>query len=172
MVAVQTNNLARTYYQLEDYETARTLHKQSVAAATAVDAKRWLAIFQSDMAQTLVAQNRQNEAEPLYQAALEVSTELHDLENIVHTQTRLAALYARTGRQDQANTLAAQAVEQARKMHYKRGIADALVVLGDVARGQGNIDTARKQYTEAHRLYTILHDPAAKRLVDYLPQSA
>jgi hypothetical protein len=90
----------------------------------------------------------------------------------VHTQTRLAALYAHTGRQNEANTLAAQAVEQARKMHYRRGIAGGLVVLGDVARLQGDDETARKQYTEAHRLYTILHDPAAKRLVDYLPQSA
>jgi tetratricopeptide (TPR) repeat protein len=124
------------------------------------------------MAETLVAQHREDEAEPLYTTALAVSTELHDLENIVHTQTRLAALYARTDRQDQASTLATQAFEQARKMHYRRGMANALVVLGDVARVQGNDETARRQYVEAHRLYTILHDPAAKRLEDYLPQSA
>ncbi|MEP0763466.1 MAG: tetratricopeptide repeat protein, partial [Chloroflexota bacterium] len=49
MIAVQTNNLARTYYFLEDYSTARTLFKQATAAATSLGNVRWLALFQADM---------------------------------------------------------------------------------------------------------------------------
>jgi tetratricopeptide (TPR) repeat protein len=172
LIAVQTNNLARTYRQLQDYETARALHKQSLAAATAIDAERWLAVFQSDMAATLIALNRADEAEPLLREALERSERFADLETTVHTQTRLATLCAQTGRANEAETFAAQAAEQARKMRYKRGIADAEAVLGDLARARGDDGSAREHYAEAHRLYTMLRDPAAQRLESYLPESA
>ncbi len=49
-------------------------------------------------------------------------------------------------------------------MGYRKGLADALVVLGDVAERQGDEALAQRRYDEARRLYTILHDPAGKRL--------
>ena len=51
MIAVQTNNLARTT-AAKDFETARGFVKQAIAAATAIDADQWLAVFQSDMGET------------------------------------------------------------------------------------------------------------------------
>jgi tetratricopeptide (TPR) repeat protein len=172
MVGVQTNNLARTYVQLKDYPAARALHKQAIAAATAVAADRWLAVFQSDMAETLIALDRKDEAETLLKAALETAQQHADLETTIKTQARLAALYARTERLDQAGALATEAAERARKMRYKRGMADAAAALGDVARLGGHDDSdqqqAQQHYAEAHRLYTVLHDPAAKAIATYV----
>ena len=172
MIAVQTNNLARTYYQLNDLSTARTLHKQAIAAATAIEAERWLAVFQSDLGEALVALDRLDEAEPLYKAALATAEKTADLENLVRTQARLAALYVRTARHPEAESLATQAEARARKMRYQRGQAQALAVLGDIARAKGDSAAAQQHYAEAYRLFTILHDPAAKALAEHAPQSA
>jgi len=172
MIAVQTNNLARTYLQLKDFETARGLHKQAIAAATAIDADQWLAVFQSDMGETLAHQDRLDEAEALYLPALEKSRALDDVENIVRTEARLAAIYARTGRDVKAGELAARVETRARRMGYRKGQADALAVLGDIAQAQGDEHQAARHYAEAHRLYTILHDPAAHELQARIPTLA
>ena len=168
MIAVQTNNLARTYYQLGDFDTARTLHKQAIAGANALGEERWLAVFQSDLAVTLEALDRHDEAEPLYLSALEKSRERGDLENTVRTLTRLASLYQRTGRAAQARPLIAEAYKTARHMDYKKGLADVAAVQGDLAREAGDLDSAQRFYTEARRLYTILHDPLAARMTERL----
>jgi len=172
MIAVQSNNLARTYYLLKDYETARGLHKQAIAAATAINAERWRALFQSDYGETLVAVARTEEADPLYRSALEISERVGDLENEVRTQTRLAALLLRTGRRDEALQLAAASEQRSRKMRYQRGIAAALAVLGDAAREAGNATLAQERYNEAYRLFTILHDPGVEGLKPYMAESA
>ena len=169
MIAVQSNNLARTYYQLNDLTTARTLHKQSIAAATAIEAERWLAVFQSDMGETLVALDRLDEAEPLYVSALGTAEKTADLENLVRTQARLAALYVRTARHPEAETLATQAEARARKMRFQRGQAQALAVLAEIASAKGDSEGAQQYYAEAYRLFTILHDPAAKALAAHVP---
>jgi hypothetical protein len=57
-------------------------------------------------------------------------------------------------------------------MFYQRGWADANAALGDIARGQADQPAAQKYYGEALRLYTILHDPAASRVAQFLPTSA
>lgn len=172
MIAVQSNNLACTYYNLKDYDTARALHKQAVAAATATDAARWLAVFQSDMAETLIALDRLDEAGDLLQSALEKSEAAGDLETLTLVQARQAALEARLGRWDDADQVAQQAEARARKMHYRRGIAGALAARGDAARLRGDLPASQKFYAEAYRLYTILHDPAAKGLIEFLPETA
>jgi tetratricopeptide (TPR) repeat protein len=172
MIAVQTNNLACTYSQLKDYETARTLHKQAIAAATSVDAERWLGVFQADLGATLAALNRLDEAEPLFLSAVERSEHTGDLENLVRAQARLATLYVRTGRLDEAADLAGQAEQRARKMYYQRGIADAVASLGDVDRARNDEKAAQQHYAEALRLYTILHDPGARRVAEFVPQGA
>ena len=172
MIAVQTNNLACTYAQLKDYETARTLHKQAIVAATAVDSDRWLGVFQADLGVTLVALNRPDEAEPLFLSAVERSERTGDLENLTRAQARLAGLYVRTGRLDAAADPATQAEQRARKMYYQRGIADSVAALGDLARARGDDKAAQRYYTEALRLYTILHDPGARRVAEFVPQGA
>ncbi len=172
MIAVQSNNLAGAYTQTRDFDAARGLHKQAVAAATALGSDRWLAVFLSDMAATLVEADRLDEAESLYRSALERTAPTGDLETLVRTQSRLAMLYARFGRFVEALPLASQAEARARKMFYQRGWADANAALGDIARGQGDQQAAQKYYVEAHRLYTILHDPTAQRIAPFLPTSA
>lgn len=172
MIAVQSNNLAGAYVQTREFDAARGLHKQAVAAATALGTDRWLAVFLSDMATTLTAADRLTEAEPLYLSALERNAPTGDLETLVRTQARLAMLYARTGRLAEAMTLATQAESRSRKMFYQRGWADASAALGEIARAQGDQLSAQKYYAEAHRLYTILHDPSASRVASFLPASA
>jgi tetratricopeptide (TPR) repeat protein len=81
----------------------------------------------------------------------------------VRTQARLAALYAKRGRADEAADLASKSETRSRKMGYKKGLADALAVLGDLAQERGEIQAARKLYEEARRLYMVLHNPAAAR---------
>ena len=171
LIAVQTNNLGCTYYLLADYQTARTLHKQAVAAATAIESDQWLAVFQADLARTLVALGRQDEAEALYQPALATAERLGDLETLVRVQARYGALLARTSRIDQGGDMAIQAERRARRMNYTRGIADALVVRGDVAQQRLQEAQSQQLYAEALRLYTILHDPAAERLAQLVPQA-
>jgi tetratricopeptide (TPR) repeat protein len=124
------------------------------------------------MAETLIAQDKRDEAEPLYVAALEKSERLGDPETTVRTQARLAALYVRTGRAEQAVDLAAKAESTARKMNYLRGMADALAVQGDLAQQREDSSAAQRHYAEAYRLYTILHDPAAARVAKLLPSTA
>jgi tetratricopeptide (TPR) repeat protein len=126
-----------------------------------------LGVFQSDMAQTLIALDRLDEAEPLLISALERAERSGDLETLLRTQARQARLWARTGRLDDAATLIGPAEQRARKMFYQRGMADTSAALGDIARLRSDAPAAQKHYAEALRLYTILHDPAAQEISAY-----
>lgn len=161
LVAIQTNNLGYAYARLGQHEKALSLYQEALNLINGLDAQRWQAVFQSNQGESLAAQGELEAALPLYESALQTSQEQDDRENLIRTRARLAGLYVKLGRREEAQTTADAAYQDARRMGYRKGQADAARVLGDLA---DNPDTARSFYAEAHKLYTIIHDPAVNEV--------
>ncbi|MCC7446804.1 MAG: tetratricopeptide repeat protein [Anaerolineae bacterium] len=166
LVAVQTNNLGQAYHELKDkdYATAEGLFRQAIATAQRINDSRWLAIFQSNLGRTLLAQGRVDEALPLLEGSLAASRAQNDQETIARTLSRLADAYLKTGRLADADNAAREAETIARKWGYRKGQADALMIRAGIARAQNDSDSEQRYQRDAYRLYTILHDPLAAEL--------
>ena len=85
------------------------------------------------MGQTMIALGRLEEAEALFQSALEKAAARDDQETQVHAHARLGALYIQTGQLVDANRHIHEAESMARRMSYYRGLAEALAAGGELA---------------------------------------
>lgn len=157
LIAVQLSNLAQAHHELGDLQKAEQLYRQALSTLEVSDleSKRWNAIFQSNLARTLIAQRRYDEARALLDAALPVSRELGDQEAVARALVRLGEIHLAQGNAAEAEKLAREAEVLSRKLGYRKGQADALWLRARLAPESEKTNLLR----EAKRLYTILHDP-------------
>jgi len=160
LIAVQLSNLAQAQHELGDLQKAEQLYRQALSTLEANDneSRRWQAIFQSNLARTLIAQRRYDEARTLLESALPVSRELGDQEAVARALVRLGELHLAQNNVEEAEKLAREAEVISRKLGYRKGQADALWLRARLAPERDRANLLR----EAKRLYTILHDPMAE----------
>jgi len=166
LVAVQLSNLAQAQHELGDLQKAEQLYRQALSALEANDneSRRWQAIFQANLARTLLAQRRFDEAQALLESALPVSRELGDQEAVARALVRLGELHLAQNNVEEAERLAREAEVISRKLGYRKGQADALWLRARLAPERDRANLLR----EAKRLYTILHDPMAEAVARLL----
>ncbi len=157
LTAVQLSNLAQAQHELGDLQKAEQLYHQALSTLEPTDreGKRWQAVFQSNLARTLIAQRRYDEARALLEAAVPVSRELGDQEAVARALVRLGEIHLAQGDIAEAEKLAREAEVLSRKLGYRKGQADALWLRARLAPESERVNLLR----EAKRLYTILHDP-------------
>jgi tetratricopeptide (TPR) repeat protein len=159
--------MAYAYARNNQHDQAINHYKNAIKGAEGLEANRWLAVFQSNLGESLVEQDKLDDAQPLYDAALVVSEKLEDRENLIRTRHRLAHLLLKKNRRDEARELAETAYDDARKMGYRKGQADAGRVLGNYYLDGDDEVNARKYFAEAHKLYAMIRDPLAEKLRAY-----
>jgi tetratricopeptide (TPR) repeat protein len=159
LIAVQTNNAAQAQHELRNYSLAESMYRDALMLAEAQPnlEPRWSAMIRSNLARTLLATNRTDEALNLLESSLSTSRAANDQETVTRTQARLAEAYLRKGEIDKADTAAREAETVAQRWGYRKGQADALYVRAGVARAREQSPTHFLQ--EARKLYDILHDP-------------
>ncbi len=166
LTAIQTNNLGYAHARLGSHDTAIQLYQDALQLAETLNARRWKAVFQSNLGESFMATNQWEHAQNLYQQALTVSDELNDQDNTIRTRNRLAALHLRQNHPDEAQALAESAYQESRRMGYRKGQADAARILGDMYFQQKHSENAKRYYMEAHKLYTMIQDPAAQEIIE------
>lgn len=76
--------MAQAHHELGDLQKAEQLYRQALSTVEGDDleSKRWRAVFESNLARTLIAGRRYDEARALLEAALPISRELGDQEAV------------------------------------------------------------------------------------------
>ncbi len=163
--AVQTDNLGLAYDALNTYETALDYHQQATALLDALSkaSARWRVSFSANLADTLIAMQRTDEAAPLMQGALETAREINEPEVLVGALIGMARLRMKQQDPEAAGTLLSEAVPVARRADMRRLLAEALALQSEQQAAVDNQEKARALWEEAKRLYTHLRAPQAKQ---------
>ncbi len=166
--AVQTDNLGVAYAELHEYERALSFHEQALEMISRLNNLHWLSIFETNMGSTLLALNRTDDAEHLYQRALDRGHADDDVEVVIRAQLGLVRVALQRQQPDAAEPLLSEAVTLARRANMRRLLAEALTLRSQQEAAVGQYDRAEKSWNEAKRLFVILQAPQAKLLPTWL----
>lgn len=161
--AVQTDNIGLAHDGLGDFASAQEYHEKALTLIAPLDEPRWEAIFRVNLAGTLLSLARADEAEPLLKAALEVGRALEDAEIIVRALTGLASVQLKRRQPAGAESALDEALRMARRMELRRLLAEALAIRSQQLTLLGEHAEATAAWTEAQRLFALLHMPQAKQ---------
>lgn len=160
--AVQIDNLGLAYDALSDYEAARGYHEKALDLVEAAANPHWAAIIRVNLANTLLALEQPDDAEPLLESALAYGRESENTEIIARALTAMGLLAVKRGEPQAAEPLLNEAVTLARRGELRRWLAEALAVRSQQLGALGQIEQAGASWEEAQRLFTMLHMPQAK----------
>ncbi|MBI5670776.1 MAG: tetratricopeptide repeat protein [Chloroflexi bacterium] len=160
--AIQTDNLGLAQDALGNYPRALEYHQQAIELVRPLDNRHWENVFAANLAQTLLALNRLEEAEPLLEAVTQAGRADDDVEVILRGligQGRVALKREQAGL---AVALLEEAVSLARKADMRRLLAEALSALSEAQALAGQPERAAMLWDEAQKWLTMLHMPQAK----------
>lgn len=160
--AIQTDNLGLAQDALGNYPRALEYHQQALEAVEPLNNRHWQNVFQANLAATLTALGRVEEAVPLLAAALAGGRAAQDVEVIVRALIGQGRIALRQGQPEQAGPLLEEAVSSARKADMRRLQAEALSLHSEQQAALNQADSARVLWEEARRLFGVLHMPHAK----------
>lgn len=160
--AVQTDNLGLAYDYLGDYQLAQRYHREALALIEVLDAARWRAILQANLAETLLSLGQIDEAQTVLDAVLAQARALDDVEALIRAYSGAARLALLQRRPADAEPPLIEAINLARRTEQKRLLAEALSLRSEQHAALDQPDAAKTVWNEAQRLYSILHMPQAK----------
>jgi tetratricopeptide (TPR) repeat protein len=131
---------------------------------------RHLAVTLGDLADALIATSRPREAIEALEEAGRLLVDSPDPHSQGRLLTRLGLAYELAGNSRAAGEYLDQSLRAMREIGSRRGEADALVALGDLAGRAGRSDEARTRYAEAQRVLVSLGSPEEARIRDRLAE--
>jgi tetratricopeptide (TPR) repeat protein len=161
--AVQTDNIGLAHDGLGDFASAQEHHEKALDLIEPLNEPRWQAVFRVNLALTLLSLERADAPEPLLTAALEVGRQLDDSEIIIRALTGLASVQIKRRQPGAAESALEEALRMARRMELRRLLAEALAIRSQQLTLLGKHTDATAAWTEAQRLFALLHMPQAKQ---------
>jgi LuxR family maltose regulon positive regulatory protein len=151
------NNLAMTYYQMEQSTLARELFLDSLEKARDSGHRRAEANSLISLADMDRHSGELRTALERYEEALALASDLSDMRLSTYALTGLADTYRRIGDAGKAVVLARQVLASAeeRESPYEQGLAQ--VALGRLWRQQGKLDDASSAFSAAVTLFDRVH---------------
>ncbi|MFO7321872.1 MAG: tetratricopeptide repeat protein [Chloroflexota bacterium] len=160
--AVQTDNMGLAYDSMGDYATALEHHEKALDLIRQVNNPHWQAIIQVNTSRSLLSLGRIDEALAMVSEAVASGRARQDYEALVQALTQMARVLLRRGETEQAMATITEAAPLLRHIDQQRLEADVLSVQSEVQAALGNYEAAEHLWSEARRLYTLLHMPQAK----------
>lgn len=160
--AIQTDNLGLAQDALGNYPRALEYHQQALEMVRPLDNRHWENVFAANLAMTLLALNRLDDAEPLLEAVMQVGHADDDVEVIVRGLIGQGRAALKREQPDRAGALLEEAVSTARRTDMRRLLAEALGALSEVQAMADHPERAAALWDEAQKLFTMLHMPQAK----------
>ncbi len=158
--AIQTGNLALAYDASNEFQRAETFYTLALSMIEALNAPYWKASIQINAAATALHLNEISRADDLLKQAAAANETLKNNDLQMRIQIAQSALAMKDNRPQDADLSGAIAL--ARRTESRRLLAEALAVDSQHLAMLGQADEAAAAWTEAQRLYTILHMPQAK----------
>jgi tetratricopeptide (TPR) repeat protein len=159
--AIQTDNLGLAYDSLGDYQLAQRYHREALALLDSTDEPHWWAVFNTNLAATLLSLGLLDEAEACLDAVAALRSR-EDAPPNLQAQLLRARLHLLRGRPADADDLLVETMTLARRGEQKRLLAEALSLRSEQQALLQQVEAARAAWTEAQRLYGILRMPQAK----------
>ncbi len=160
--AIQTDNLGLAQDALSNYPRALEYHQQALEMVRPLNQPHWEQVFTANLCLTLLALNRDDEAEGLLAAVLLAGRAADDVEVVARGLIGQGWLLLRRGQWETAGELLDEAVTLARKADMRRLQAEALALLSEQQAAAGQPERAAALWEEARRLWTLLHAPPTR----------
>lgn len=162
--AVQFDNLGLVYDSLGDYPAAIEKHRKALALLHELnaDAALWMGQVSINLANTLLSMSSEDDAAPLIEAAVTQGRESGQNELLIAALTAQARLRLHIGQSAVADAPLTEAIALARKIENRRLLAEALAMRSQQYAALERADDASAAWSEAQRLYLMLHMPQGK----------
>lgn len=157
--AVQLDNLGLVHDSLGDYPAALENHRKALALTSD---PHWKAQIGVNLANTLIALNNPDDAQPLLDEALTVGRSGSHNELTISALIGQARLHIVQHAPASADALLTEAVALARRIENRRLLAEALAMRSQQQAALGQPAAAATSWEEAQRLYLMLHMPQGK----------
>lgn len=154
--AVQTDNLGLSHDELEEYAEAEKYHRDALNRVKTLHAPFWEASFEANLAHTLLALGRTEEALPLLNHAHSVATTLNNAELMARAANGLARIALNTGDLESAAAHLETAIQQAAYGSKRRLLADALILRSSLYAHQNKPQDAQTDWARAAELLRVL----------------
>jgi tetratricopeptide (TPR) repeat protein len=148
-------NLAWSYSELGDFESALDFFKQGAEASRSSGLPVLTAYWLTGIANSEIALRDYAAAEKLAQETLQQAEKLKNAQTIVECRNILTRTALRTGRLDEAekHNQAALAMERSGADHF--GLPDSLILAGQIAIARGRYQDAEQSFQEVLRASTV-----------------
>ncbi|WP_168211251.1 tetratricopeptide repeat protein [Actinosynnema sp. ALI-1.44] len=155
--------VAGVFLSQGDLDAALRHFKQAEQLRLKIGTERAVALCRRRIGETLVKLGRHDEA---LTTLLDVASTFAEIDRAEHARvlTILGSLYLDLDRVPDAASSLAEALRIARELGSDQYEAEALVVLGDAALRQGDVESARRHWTLARDHYSGNRDPKAAEM--------
>lgn len=155
--AVQTDNLGLAHDEMGDYQQALSYHQQALRRLNEITPPPyWLATVQTNLAHTLIALNRLEDARPRLTEALDMGRQLDNNDVIIRALNGLAKLAIQDDDIQALGSLTAEAVQRADYMGARRLLADALILRSEYWNRVEDLTRAAQDWQQAQHLLSNL----------------
>lgn len=140
------HHIGNVYFSLGEYGQARDYNQRSLSILTALDDQAGLASLHNGMGRCLTQLDQTEEALEQFETALNISSEQDNPLDNAQALLGLSRLSQHAGDRDQAIEQAQAALVQFETIKAKDGQAETLLLLGDLALDEGQLEHAQKHY--------------------------
>jgi tetratricopeptide (TPR) repeat protein len=166
--AVQTDNTGLAHDELGNRAEAESYHREALDRIAGLSPPFWEGIFSANLAHTLIALDRDDEAASLLERALEIGRKVSNTEVITRSLNGQAKLALKRGGDDEAGTIIEEAVRLAEQGSYRRLLADALILRSELRARNGQRDESAADWERARELLQALRISAADGVPSWL----
>ncbi len=161
-VAIQTDNLGLAHDHLSQFPKALEYHRQALDLAHVLDVPHWQNRFKINLAETLLSLDELAEARELLETALADGRASEDVEVVIRGLIGLSRAAVKDDQPDKATASLEEAVGLARRADMRRPLAEALSLYSQQQAALGQMERSAALWTEAQRLFHVLHSPQAE----------
>jgi predicted ATPase/class 3 adenylate cyclase len=141
-----------------EYETARSLHQESLEIKRGLGDRRGMAQSLNNLAIVAMDQGKYDVVRSLLEECIAIDREFGEERNLALSLNNLGNLAYEQGERGEARALYEESLAIKRRMGDRQGIANSLVNLGNLALQQGERGVARSLYQESLEIQRELGD--------------
>ncbi|NWG16019.1 MAG: tetratricopeptide repeat protein [Chloroflexi bacterium] len=160
--AIQTDNLGLAQDLMGSPLRALEYHQQAIEMVEPLDAPHWKQMFTANLAATLLALGRVDEAGPLFEAVLSAGRESGDVEAVARGLLGRAQIALRRDAPETAGAALNEAVSITRRADMRRLLAEALSLSSQNQAALNQPEQAAALWAEAQKLFHMLHMPQGR----------
>jgi len=157
-MAMCLNRIGMKYYQLSDYNMARSYFESSIGMIDTVKEHTLFQSFKSSIAKALASQGEYEKALPILIKRLNYHKTLGDYAGVAVLNEYIGGIYEYQGKYDLAYALYQESLEIFQQEANKHGMAYILGAISQINKDQGNFIKALEYLKRSENLWTEINN--------------